>query len=327
MPKLKIAKGGGGGNMFLPTLNNIRTKLNRDTVYFKGLNRRDIISDNEVSSCKNMQMDSFPCIEVRPKRNVLGNYPNAQSLFAGAKKAWVNGSDFYYDGVIKGTVEAGAKSMVDFNGKILIFPDKKYYDYIAGTFGNLWTGTPAPVYPAAGSVPDIDYVAVHMNRVFGVRGSNIYACASGDATNWVDYSGDQLDAWAGDVYSEGSFTGIIAHSSKLVLVKDDYTYELLGSYPAQFQVYETAKSGIVDGRSLVEISGVLYGLGREGVKIYAGSQWENISWNLNETYLGGAAGTDGKKYYISLNTGITGYKLYVFDTELKIWTQVFYVCE
>jgi hypothetical protein len=307
--------------MYLPQLFDIGNDVQRDTVYFKGLNRRDIIDDNEISSCKNMQMDSFPAIEVRPKRNILANYVNAQALFAGVKRALVDGTNFYYDGVIKGTVTAGAKSMCDFNGKVLIFPDKKYYDYVAGTFGNLWTGEVAPVYPATGSVPDIDFVAVHMNRVFGIKGSNIYACASGDATKWVDFSGDQLDSWAGDVYSEGAFTGIIAYESRLVLVKDDYTYEMLGSYPAQFQTYETAKSGIIDGRSLVEIDGILYGLSREGVKVYTGSKWENISRNLDENYVGGAAGTDGRKYWISLNTGAGGYKLYVFDTEIKQWTQ------
>ena len=307
--------------MYLPQLIDIGNDVQRDTVYFKGLNRRDIISDNEISACKNMQMDAYPAIEVRPKREVIANYANAQALGAGVKKFWVNGTDFYYDGVIKGTVTASAKSMCDFNGRVLIFPDKKYYDYVAGTFGNLWTGESAPTYPASGSVPDIDYVAVHDNRVFGVKGSNIYACASGNATNWVDFSGDQLDSWAGDVYSEGAFTGIVAYASKLVLVKDDYTYEMLGSYPAQFQVYETAKSGIVDGRSLVEIAGVLYGLSREGVKVYTGGQWQTISWDLDENYLGGAAGTDGRKYWISLNTGAGGYKLYVFDTEIKLWSQ------
>lgn len=307
--------------MFLPALNVIKNQIEKDMIFFQGLNRRDVISDNELSSCTNMQMDSYPAIEVRSKRKVLGNYPNAQTLFAGVKKAWVDGTNFYYDGVVKGTVTKSAKSMVDFNDKVLIFPDKKYYDYISDEFGNLWTGETEPDYPAEGSVPDIDFAEVHMNRVFGVKGSNIYACASGDCKNWTDYSGDELDAWAVDVYSEGAFTGIIAYNSNLILTKDDYTYELLGSTPSQFSVYMTAKSGIIDGRSLVEIEGALYGLGREGIKVYTGGQWEDISWRLNEKYVGGAAGTDGRKYYISLNTGSEGYKLYVYDTKLQLWTK------
>ena len=42
----------------------------------------------------------------------------------------IDGTDFYYDGTKKGTVKKGKKSVIDFNGNIVIFPDKKYYDYV-----------------------------------------------------------------------------------------------------------------------------------------------------------------------------------------------------
>lgn len=306
----------------LPALRDINPNGENDMIYFKGLNRLDGSLDQELYDTLNMSLSSFPSIEVRPKREVIANYTNAQSLFTGVKKAWIDGTNFYYDGVIKGQVTAAHKSMCDFNGRVLIFPDKKYYDYIAspGVFGNLWTGEVEPGYPAEGSVPDIDFVAVHANRVFGVKGSNVYASALGDATSWVDFAGDALDSWAMDVYSEGAFTGIVAHKLRLILLKDDYTYELLGSYPAQFQAYKTCDQGIIDSRSLKEVNGALYGLGREGIKRYDG-QWRVISQSLDEGYLGGAAGSDGRRYYISLNTGTGGYKLYVYDTDNGLWVR------
>lgn len=47
------------------------------------------------------------------------------------------GQNSFYDGVEKGTVTAGEKQIVTMINKIIIFPDKKYYDVSAGILKNL----------------------------------------------------------------------------------------------------------------------------------------------------------------------------------------------
>lgn len=303
--------------MHLPMLNYIPKKERPIITQFDGINKNDVISDSELSAMTNMCMDNYPTIETRPPRELLRTVTNPQALGAGKKLFWVADRAFYYDGVKKGGdlwLSTGAKSMVDFNGAVLIFPDKKYYNYETDTTGNIGTGT----YPAAGSCPDIDYVSVHCNRVFGVKGNNIYACVSGDFTNWTDFSGDALDAWAVDVYSEGDFTGVFTYANHLEIFKDDLLYELYGAYPAQFAVQEAMKSGCVSGKTVAEIGGSLLWLSREGVKAYSGGAARKISHQLNEIYSSGVAGSDGIKYYLSLYNGST-YNLYIYDTRIGKW--------
>ncbi len=49
----------------------------------------------------------------------------------------VDGKDFLYDGRKVGTVTAGEKQFATINTKIVIFPDKVYYDTKEDKFGNL----------------------------------------------------------------------------------------------------------------------------------------------------------------------------------------------
>ena len=96
----------------------------------------------------------------------------ARRYSVGNKLCWVDGTKFVYDGVVKGTVTAGKKSMAEYFGIILIFPDKKYYNYNTDTFGTI------------PNCPDIKYICVHNNRAFGVGGNGFYASKLGDPLTW-----------------------------------------------------------------------------------------------------------------------------------------------
>ena len=299
----------------LPYLKPINKRAKPKTFFFAGINRRDDIQDNELADAKNMSTIALPSLEPRASREIIKTLTSPKALGSGEKLFWVDGTKFFYDGVEKGAVLAGPKSMVDFNGFVLIFPDKKYYDYILNIYGNLGAG----VYPAAGSVPDMDYVCVHQNRVFGCKGSEVYASANGQATNWTKFDGDELDSWAGDVYSEGNFTGMATYQGVIVLVKDDFTYELFGRTPSEFGNIEVAKFGCIDGRSIQEVDGQLIWLSREGFRRYTGGIPKLIDQPLNHSKcVSGSAGTDGRRYFCSLYNGLV-YTMYVYDTQNRQW--------
>jgi len=121
-------------------------KIETQPLQFKGLNKKEVIADNEISSGQNIGFEALPKISPRfPREKIGSTWPNPKDLFsAGGKLVHVDGTDFYYDGIRKGTVTATKKSMVDFNGHIVIFPDKKYYCYKignpdVGTFGSFET--------------------------------------------------------------------------------------------------------------------------------------------------------------------------------------------
>ena len=299
----------------LPYMKPTNSRQKPKMLYFMGINKRADIREEELADSFNMSASALPALEPRPSREVVATLVSPRALGSGEKRFWVDGTNFVYDGVVKGAVLAGAKSMVDFNGYVLIFPDKKYYDYVLDAFGALGAG----VYPVAGSVPDMDYVCVHQNRVFGCKGSEVYASANGQATNWTKFDGDELDSWAGDVYSEGNFTGMYPYQGVIVLTKDDFTYELYGKTPSEFSIVEVAKFGCIDNKSMQEVDGTLYWLSREGFRKYTGGIPRLMDQQLNlPAYSSGAAGTDGRRYFCSLFDGSI-YTLYVYDTQNRQW--------
>lgn len=116
---------------------------------FLGLNRKDVIAENEFSDMLNMDGTHYPMLAPRRVRakaviqsgikaviadnNVDGDVLTA---FTG-----VAGTQFYYKGAAKGTVSGNASTcLVDFNGTVLIFPDKKYYNYVTDEFGDIEAG-------------------------------------------------------------------------------------------------------------------------------------------------------------------------------------------
>lgn len=281
---------------------------------FDGLNRRDVIGNSESPGMKNMCSDAYPAIKTRPSRQTIKEFTTEtpRAIFASKKLCGVIGTDFYWDGWAAGNIKisglaAGDKCLVDFNGNILIFPDKKYYDYVGDTSGTF-------------TCPDISFATVHENRVFGVKGSDIYACKQGDFTQWSTFSDPPLltDSYATDVASTGDFVGVTTWGGHVEMFKEQILHELYGQLPSNFKVLEAAKEGASNNNTFAELEGVLFYLSPEGVKAYAGGYPELISFKLNQKYTSGVAGTDGDKYYFCGYTGST-YELLVYDPKHGIW--------
>lgn len=300
--------------MKLPIARYNSRKAKDVTLRFLGYNNNPVINHGEIPSMFNMSSDNFPCASPRKPREKIHKLNEPYNLFAAKYLAWIDGTNFVYNNVIKGTVTPGRKSLVEFNGRIIIFPDNKYYDFITDTFESFGTGT----YPEAGSVPDIDYACVHQNHIWGVKGNNIYVSALGKHDDWTTFEGLGTDAFATDVASPGDFTGLVEYQNHVVMFKPDYIHESYG-YKPPFRILDIAKTGCIDGRSIKEVNNILYFLGRGGIiYAYSGGQPRPVSEKLNKSYISGVAGSDGRKYYISLYDGAT-YTLAVYDTFYDLW--------
>ena len=288
--------------MQLPYIQNTRRIISKPLL-FSGLNRKQIIDDSELSNGKNLNTETLPALSPRKPHKAITGTIASTAMLVNDKLVMVSGTSFYYDGVARGTLTAGSKSMVDFNGKIVIFPDKKYYDYGTSTFGSM-------------TCPyDIDYATVHYNRIFGIKGNNIYASKLGEFDTWEDYSGTELDSWATDVEGHGDFTGITTYQDHVVFFKRDQMFELYGYTPSQFRVLEVNKVGCIDFRSIAEVSGTLIFASEEGILTYAGGVPRSISDKLNIKHLDRAvAGTDGRNYFATI-AGET----YSFDSIQNTW--------
>lgn len=179
----------------------------------------------------------------------------------------------------------------------------------------------------ARSVPDLDFVCENENRVWGCKDNTIYACKLGDPFNWNVMDGLATDSFTvesnrNQVGSAGSFTGCCSYLGYPLFFKEDHIYKVYGSKPSNFQIMGSASLGVEQGSadSLAVAGERLFYLSRAGVVSYAGGTPEVISVPLgNVRYRNAVGGSDGTKYYVSLENETGGHDLFTFDTRLGLW--------
>jgi len=113
----------------IPMLKNVKSKNRIQKLYFVGINKNDIVSDNEIVEGYNLDTDNLPAMSPRKPRKVLfGNLadPNGFKLYKD-KVAYQDGFMFHYDGISWGTTRT-FKSFEIFNKELITMPDKTYFD-------------------------------------------------------------------------------------------------------------------------------------------------------------------------------------------------------
>ena len=201
----------------------------------------------------------------------------------------------------------------------------------------LYWGLTDPQKPEDGVIrierkmPEVDFLTESGNRLWGCRYglanngefvNEIYASKLGDFKNWNAFQGISTDSYAASCGTDGPFTGAITLDGHPLFWKEGYLHKVFGSYPANFQIQDTACRGVQAGcgRSLAIVGERLYYKARSGVCVYDGSLPVEISEALgNERYGNAVAGSAGNKYYISMEDTSGVWHLFVFDAEKGLW--------
>ncbi len=172
------------------------------------------------------------------------------------------------------------------------------------------------------SVPDLKFVCENENRLWGCTDTTIYASKLGDIFNWYVYDGLDTDSYAVDTSSAGAFTGCISYLGYPTFFKEDHIYKVYGSVPSNFEVMGSATLGLAAGcgRSLAVAGEALFYLGRNGVMAYTGGipQPMGAAFGLKR-FKSAVGGSDGLKYYISMQDELGEWGLYVYDTQRGLW--------
>lgn len=175
----------------------------------------------------------------------------------------------------------------------------------------------------ARKVPDMEVVCECDNRIWGAAENVIYASALGDPRNFHIFDGLSTDSYAVAVGSEGGFTGCVAFSTGVLFWKEHCLHKVLGTEPGNFQLYTYQVPGVQAGseKSMAIANEVLYYKGKGGVYRFTGGVPSLISACFGARRFGrAAAGTDGDRYYISMQEEETlTWGLYAFDTRRGIW--------
>lgn len=172
------------------------------------------------------------------------------------------------------------------------------------------------------TMPDMDYMCVNENRLWGCKGSTVYASKLGDPFNWNVFDGVSTDSFAADVGSGGDFTGCISYLGYPCFFKEDHIYKVYGDRPSNFQIMESASLGTAKGsaRSLAVAGETLFYLSRIGIVAYTGGIPQSVAAPFgNVKYKNAVAGSDGVKYYVSMQDEEDAWHFFAYDTRRNMW--------
>lgn len=275
-------------------------------IEFKGYDVRNVIDPGSMREMKNLASDEYPCIAPRKKRGIHSdNYVTPSTLLArGDKLAVCDSTSFYYDGELKFDFEQsydGERQMQAINKKIVIYPDKIYYDIETGEHGSLGN-------------------AIHPTRVDFLKDQVTFETRA----TFTLPSGEDLKGFKeGDAISfKGMSKAIIGYITKkdnnvdnVIIEKIDYTNKRMWfaegniSYPTKASetdgFYDTGESGsgftvereVPDLDFILEYNNRMYGT--KDNTIYASKLGDPTNWNFfgtgtAESSYSAEVGTDGE---------------------------------
>ncbi|MDR1116715.1 MAG: hypothetical protein LBL09_00505 [Oscillospiraceae bacterium] len=123
--------------MKLPPLKYSEQITKGQLIAFGGLNYSEGAREGELSDSIALSSRNYPSISQRKGRRRLEGYTSPTALFSKGALCVVDGDGFHYDGVRVGSVAEGEKYFASIGNKVVIFPDKLYYDIETGEFGGL----------------------------------------------------------------------------------------------------------------------------------------------------------------------------------------------
>lgn len=172
------------------------------------------------------------------------------------------------------------------------------------------------------NVPDLDFICANENRLWGCKGDTIYASKLGDVFNWNVFDGLSTDSYAVTVGSAGDFTAACSYLGYPVFFKEEQIYKVYGDRPSNFQVMGSASLGVEAGSAgSCAIAGeTLFYLSRVGIVAYAGGIPQNIAAPFGtQRYRNAVGGSDGVRYFVSMQDTDETWHLFTYDTRLGLW--------
>lgn len=367
-------------------------------VQFGGYNHNLYAKDGELWDMQNMSSELYPLLSPRKPRYLIRTLSEPNGLYAKDGLFWVDGTGFYADGEMIGTVSNNRKQFTSIGAYIIILPDMAYYNTRTKEFGNLaanWSGSvtiqngtyvgenaQANTIYAAGAdwgsvfkegdavtingctvhpennktpivreidgdylrfyenvfiineggdredvtisrdIPELDFLCENENRLWGCKGDTVYASKLGDPFNWNVFDGLSTDSFAVNVGSAGDFTGCCSYLGYPCFFKEENIYKVYGDKPSNFQLMGSASLGVERGsHGSFGIAGeTLFYLSRVGIIAYTGGIPQSISEAFGtDRYRNAVGGSDGVRYYVSME-GTNGQRnLFVYDTRYGVW--------
>ncbi|MBR7082326.1 MAG: hypothetical protein IKI49_06475 [Oscillospiraceae bacterium] len=181
---------------------------------FGGYNHTPAAGDGELWDMENMSSASYPLLSPRPRRRLVYELSSPGCIFGHEKLLYIDGTQLYYGGVLRGEVTAGDKRIAALGERLVIFPDKVVlnvrYERIGvyATVSELQSAVPSPVRGDA----------------YGVGSGCPYEIFVWDGESWLSnglelqslesaWSGSSLEFKNGTLYGESAAANTVKNSA------------------------------------------------------------------------------------------------------------------
>lgn len=172
------------------------------------------------------------------------------------------------------------------------------------------------------NVPDMDFICANENRLWGCKDDSIFCSKLGDPYNWYVFDGLSTDSWSVETGTPGKFTACCSYLGYPIFFKEDKIFKVYGDKPSNFQVMSSATLGVMAGshKSLAVAGETLFYLARVGIVAYSGGIPRSIAAPFGDVrYQNAAAGSDGTKYWVSMEDLEGTSHLFCYDTNVGGW--------
>lgn len=245
---------------------------------------------------------------------------NAGHGFAKGDGVDINGTLYYTPKSGSATSKECVVSLAikDVGGNVLVLPRETFIELTGDGATNIrFTGT------VKREIPDIHHVIEWNNRLWGASDNDntIYACKLGDPKNWKYYQGTSLDSYYAQQGTDENWTGSATYSSHLIFFKQNSMTRIYGTSPSSFQLSNTVCYGVEQGssKSVVVINDKVFYKSTIGIMAYEGGTPYSITEKLNMKFKNVVGGTEGIKYYASIQKEDDTYELLVLDIDKAVW--------
>lgn len=173
----------------------------------------------------------------------------------------------------------------------------------------------------ARTVPDMDWICVNENRLWGCKGDTIYCSKLGDPTNFNVFDGLGTDSFSVEAGSPGAFTGCCSFLGYPCFFKEKHIYKMYGDLPKNFQLMGGPDLGVLAGcgHSLASAGSSLFYLSPAGVMAWSGGIPTPVGEPLGGVFDQAVGGADGLKYYVSMRRSDGTQHLFVYDSRRGLW--------
>ena len=179
----------------------------------------------------------------------------------------------------------------------------------------------AATITVAREVPDLDFLCVNENRVWGCKGDTVRCCMLGDPRNWNVFDGVSTDAWSWDTGTAGEFTAAVSFLGYPCFFKERQIFKVYGNRPKNYETMSAADLGVAagSGKSLAVANETLFYLSRTGIMAYSGGIPVPVGTELGGRFRNAVGGSDGLRYYVSMADEAGQGRLYVYDALRAMW--------